>query len=332
MAAIQPLKINGNKCVFFLLVVLYHYRLMDLQGERSVIDNHDTEAIVNRRATITLPPDKSSFAFDCNNIGEIELVKPMGKGVTKETYLGKYKGEEYAVQFVTKDVISVKDCVGNLKSWEVAAGHARTCTALPLMKIMKGILIAMQLNHPNLIRLVGFCAKGETVESEDSDNLSTKSGVVAVYEYAEKLTIQNIELLDWEQRLAIAIDMSDMLQYLEESRLGSILALEFGEKHVLMGKDNRIRLIDFDDFDGAERSCDRPKHKLFKCNCENGVCKGHNAKSNMFRFQRSFADALLDEPVLDSSRKEKILKKTRRLLRKYNITATVLKQRLTALL
>lgn len=139
--------------------------------------------------------EKRRFRFGCPNIDGITIKRKLGHGVSKQVYLGLYKGEKMAVKMVTRNLMDVTRCLKRKETLDAAAAAAAgasqpltlndagtirsnpaECHILPNMKLMKEILILNQLEHPNLLRLLGYC-----VRSEETDSTSLQDhGVIAL--------------------------------------------------------------------------------------------------------------------------------------------------------
>ncbi|XP_070574035.1 uncharacterized protein [Ptychodera flava] len=87
--------------------------------------------------------------LQCKEINEIKLYGRLGIGYSKEVHLGRFRGEKVAVKHVSSVVRDVVSCLKRGKYWKT-----NDCFIYPNYKIMKEILLALQLDHPNLIKVV----------------------------------------------------------------------------------------------------------------------------------------------------------------------------------
>ncbi|CAI7919636.1 unnamed protein product [Closterium sp. NIES-53] len=96
------------------------------------------------------------------------------------------------------------------------------------------VLLLDKLRHPNLVRLVGYCAeKGEALLMyELCPNGSLDDVLFEPEEY----------VLSWEQRVRIALDAAKGLAYLHES---NIIHRDFKASNILLAEDYSARLTDF---------------------------------------------------------------------------------------
>ena len=223
------------------------------------------------------------YQFNCSNIHQINIIQTLGRGVSKQALLGVYEGRKVVVKMAS---LSSQDIVSCLTENPQSPEWRSRCIGFPNMKIMKEILLLQQLDHPNILDLLGFC-----VRSEETESMSLLDhGVIAVYEYAQELKVSAMERWTFSRRLDTAIQMMDFAVYLEHSPLGSLKLPDFKTSHFrLVGETTKF--IDFDDVNNLEPSCsDRnsssktiptPPPCKFGLSCVNGDCRGFNAKINI---------------------------------------------------
>ncbi len=258
---------------------------------------------------ITAAPTGPRYQFSCSNIHQINIIQTLGRGVTKQALLGVYRGRKVVVKMTS---LMSEDIVSCLKETSQSPEWRSRCIGFPNMKIMKEILLLQQLDHPNILDLLGFC-----VRSEETNSMSLLDhGVIAVYEYAQELKISAMERWTFSRRLDTATQMMDLAVYLEHSPLGSLKLPDFKTSHFrLVGE--TAKFIDFDDVDNLEPSCsDRnsssktiptPPQCKFGLSCESGICRGFNAKINIKNMADFYLLKLLhsrhigEEPELSTS-------------------------------
>jgi protein kinase domain-containing protein len=171
---------------------------------------------------------------------------------------------------------------------------------------MKEIFMSNQLDHPGLIKMLGYCVK--PLHENNSRYMSTSVSITAVYEYGEVFNVTTLSL-SVEQRIKHVLDLADLLLYLENSPLGSLRIDDFKSGHFLM-VNNVIKLIDFDYFNkdeakcttkcGYNLTCHKPENSGNKdcgsgTTCHRGICIGHNARINMVQVNKAFFQLLLQE-------------------------------------
>lgn len=245
---------------------------------------------------------KPKYIFNCTNINEITLKQKVGHGVTKQAFLGVYRQKSVAVKMVTRHQKDVRDCRQNLQTNDTNRRHE--CFIFPNMKLMKEILLLEQMDHPGLIELLGYCVRSEETDSTDL----SEHGITAVYEYGRRLNVANLQYNTSSNRLHHSIDLADFLSYLENSPLGSLRVRDFKEDHFLL-VNNSIKMIDLDDVDNLEPSCDiyydtegmqywkqsgvQTTSCEFNLQCNMGLCIGFNAKHNLKMMNKFFFSRLL---------------------------------------
>lgn len=96
------------------------------------------------------------------------------------------------------------------------------------------VLLLDKLRHPNLVRLVGYCAeRGEALLAyELCPNGSLD----------QNLFEENGKLLTWEQRVGVALDAARGLAYLHEN---NVIHRDFKASNILLAEDFSARLTDF---------------------------------------------------------------------------------------
>ncbi len=207
----------------------------------------------------TTDQDLRGLIFTCANIDQITIKRKLGQGVTKQVFLGFYEGKKVAVKMITRNVIDITSCLKKLKRNATGIDPAdfpkerQRCFTLPNMKLMKEVLLLHQINHPNLLKLLGYCVRSEETESTSLQD----HGVLAVYEYAIPFYPSTLASWPWHLRVKTAFELADLLHYLQNSPLGSLRISDFKDIHFLL-KDGRIKLTDLDDMTSLEPKCRLP--------------------------------------------------------------------------
>ncbi|GJP37965.1 hypothetical protein CLOM_g22410 [Closterium sp. NIES-68] len=149
-------------------------------------------------------------------------------GVLGEGSFGKvYRG-------VWDEAAGGKGGVGEVVRTQVAVKKLNPESFQGYEEWLAEVLLLDKLRHPNLVRLVGYCAeKGEALLMyELCPNGSLDDVLFEPEEY----------VLSWEQRVRIALDAAKGLAYLHES---NIIHRDFKASNILLAEDYSARLTDF---------------------------------------------------------------------------------------
>jgi hypothetical protein len=247
--------------------------------------------------------------FNCGNIKDIKIKGILGNGVTKVAYLGSYHELPVVVKMITDKVTDYVECVRHSKSRDRERAKSM-CFTFPNMKLMKEILLHTQLNHTNILKLLGYCVRSEVMRSVSV----VDHGVIGVYEYASGFFDFNIRIWKLDNRLRVAYQLADLLDYLQNSPLGSLKISDFKFGHFLM-KGGVLKLIDLDDITSEEPSCsglaktfnERREGKVindcdFDLKCVKKKCHGYNARNNYVHATKMYFRILLkgtEAPLVD---------------------------------
>ncbi|GFN90440.1 protein kinase domain-containing protein, cytoplasmic [Plakobranchus ocellatus] len=186
---------------------------------------------------------------------------------------------------------SARESLGSLKTHkgekprgmnqvELTQSERQGCYTAPTARVMKEILLSLQLTHPNLASMLGYCVRSEESESTDI----SEHGVISVFELGSRFILDNLQILPWQSRLRHATEMASLLHYLEFSPIGSLVVPDLKEGHLVMVNDS-LKLIDLDDVNNLEPECGphrKPKDTCpYGLRCSRALCEGFNAKENM---------------------------------------------------
>ena len=241
----------------------------------------------------------SKVQFNCTNLRLIKLKHVLGRGVSKHVFLGTYCGQRVAVKMVTRHVLDVKRCQQHLHECALDFSQhndANTlCYSMPNMKLMKEILLLQQLRHPGLLQLLGYCVRSE-------ETLSTSlidHGIVAVYEYGQPFYMSALQQLTLKERLTIALKLLDLMDYFQQSPLGSLLIGDFKREHFLL-VNGSVKLTDLDDVTSVSVHCIGKKVCTNSPQCQQSgeVCVNYNAMENLKNLRRLFLVPLFTRPAV----------------------------------
>uniref|UniRef100_K1Q7J8 Uncharacterized protein n=1 Tax=Magallana gigas TaxID=29159 RepID=K1Q7J8_MAGGI len=196
---------------------------------------------------------------------------------------------------------------------------ADKCHNMGNYHLMREILLLSILKHPGIVNLIGFCIRGDSINYDIK-----KKGLLLVLEAGTPVTPGILSYTQWDTRMRFAIQLAEMLKYLEESPLGSVELLGIRMDDFVTTRENKLKLVDLDDVNLDEKTCQSdadckiPTASLAHISCESGRCKDWNAKNNMQRVGALLFNELLSNPPSAISRGINELKQSIMLL---NITA-----------
>ena len=184
--------------------------------------------------------------------------------------------------------------LSDLPQWETR------CRFVPTMYIMKEILLLQQLKHPNILNLLGFCVQGDDINSMSLQ----EHGVIAVYEYGDKVKISDMRLWPLSRRLDTAIQLLDLAVYAEHSPMGSIRLMDMKRDNFLF-VGSMIKFSDMDLLTNMDPECsdvEPDRGCSFNLPCIGGRCRGFNAKYNLMRMSKVFLMRLLRSTISDEEK------------------------------
>ena len=268
-----------NVSFSFVIFVAYNAVYISEHSKRVTLVNA-TRSNLN----IPCPP---KYVFNCRNIHEIRaMYHPHGaEGRLKRVDVGVFKKQKVAVKRFR-----------NIKTEAVSY-------ELRQYLFMNEILLLDQLNHPSLIKMLGYCVRNG--RHKDLRTTPTDVDITAVFEYGEPFNFGNMSV-SVEQRLQHSIDLSSLLEYMSNTPLGSIIMADFKAIHFLM-VNNSIKLIDLDFFHNVEHSCNTTMKCRYNLTCDTsqnlsakpgtsiGVCTGYNVKHNIKKMYENIFILLLQK-------------------------------------
>lgn len=167
---------------------------------------------------------KSSNGGKSARMFHLKEMKKATKNFSKDRVLGSGGfGEVYQGELQDGTVVAVKSArVGNIKSTE---------------QILNEVGILSQVNHKNLVRLLGCCVEGEQP--------------LMIYEFISNGTLHDhlhgkfSTLLDWKTRLRIALQTAEALAYLHTAAYTPIYHRDVKSTNILLDDDFNAKVADF---------------------------------------------------------------------------------------
>ena len=194
---------------------------------------------------------------------------------------------------ITNEAPAIGECHKAL--WNITKWKSR-CRDIPAKYMMKEIMLLLQLKHPNILDLLGFCVRGDDIHSMSLD----QHGVIAVYEYGDRVNMSDMELWPLSRRLDTAIQLLDLAVYAEHSPLGSLKLGDMRQNNFLF-VGSTIKFSDVDYVTAQELRCSSvtPNSMCrFNIRCVESQCRGYNAKINLMQMNSLFLKTLLRQTGL----------------------------------
>ncbi|XP_069134592.1 uncharacterized protein [Argopecten irradians] len=167
------------------------------------------------------------------------------------------------------------------------------CQVMGNYNLLREIVFLAVLEHPIIVKLQGFCIRGDSINYN-----IRKKGIILVTEPGMTVNIANLASYNWKSKILYAIQLTDLLKYLEKSPLGSLnLGTVKANDFVLV--DQWIKLVDLDELSFEERVCQIDTDcKIIGVNipCQNGRCVGRNTKQNLRTIGVELLEQLLMNP------------------------------------
>ena len=225
----------------------------------------------------------NGYLINCTTVQEIKIGKLLGKGSRKSVYSGKFQGTKVAVKTMSFDSQNQRECLKKTNNKFV------NCRNFPYLMALNEIVLHTQLKHPGLIKLLGYCIR-DVLNPPLPDQPVHKQNIVSVFEYGTRFSpTMKITL---KQRLQFAVDLCDILDYMEHSPLGSLYMRDLNSANIRL-HDAHPKLSDIDRITAREPQCSTSLDCKFAVTCNNGTCVGQNAKAMMAKLTTSIFRHLL---------------------------------------
>ncbi|KAJ8312678.1 hypothetical protein KUTeg_010051 [Tegillarca granosa] len=173
---------------------------------------------------------------------------------------------------------------------------ADKCHVMGNYFLIREIVLMSVLKHPSIINLLGYCLRGDNINYE-----LKKKGIILVTEPGRSVELSTLSMQNWADRLMYALQLAELLNYLEHSPLGSLGLVGIrADDFVLV--DRHLKLSDLDDLRIEEPACRSddechiPGVTNSRISCDMGRCKKRNAKANLQRVGPTVFEQLLRYP------------------------------------
>ncbi|XP_041107644.1 extracellular tyrosine-protein kinase PKDCC-like isoform X1 [Polyodon spathula] len=235
---------------------------------------------INLNRNVHSPP-----LMGCSDIDNVTNVQYLGSGYTKAVYKAAIN-ETFSVALKSVDVggHDMDNCVKKYASPE-------DCYRLASYKIVKEMTLLQRLQHPNILKLHGYCY-------QDSNDITDT--LTAITELGNPLEMIQLLQTSWEERFRICLSLVRLLHYLAHSPLGSVTLLDFRPRQFVI-VDGELKVTDLDDASADEAPCSSSVDcfmefpaRNFTLHCSSqGLCQSINEKRNLYNAYRFFFTYLL---------------------------------------
>ncbi|KAL5021792.1 hypothetical protein ScPMuIL_000947 [Solemya velum] len=227
------------------------------------------------------------YRFNCSTIPLIKLTRRLGNGITKSAYVGVYRGQEVVLKMSPEHMEETERCVYDYVT-HGAINIVSRCHSLPVYRIMAEIMMLHEIKHPKIVALLGYCLSGTVILPEGV----RYRGILTVVELGESLP-QTAHYLPWDVRLAYGRDIAEILQFFQNTQIGSLWYSDFKVDHFLVFN-STIKVIDFDMVTARDIGCNPLQSCEFDLQCIDNHCAGHAAKYNLKLFRDKFESILFE--------------------------------------
>ncbi|XP_073729083.1 extracellular tyrosine-protein kinase PKDCC [Misgurnus anguillicaudatus] len=271
-------------------------RLMDLEqdsdwesykeiGGNDTYENPGDHPVVSIATKLHQESPREAM-LGCGSIDNVTNVHYLGSGYTKAVYKAALNSSfSVALKSVDFGGHDMENCVKKYAS-------SKDCYKLASFKIVKEMTLMERLQHPNILKLYGYCY-------QDSNDI--KDTVTAITELGSPLEMIQLLQTPWEERFRICLSLMRLLHYLSHSPLGSVTLLDFRPRQFVL-VEGVLKVTDLDDASVEETPCSpsSPSDCLmefparnFTLSCHKGRCQEMNEKRNLYNAYRFFFTYLL---------------------------------------
>ncbi|KAK6293492.1 hypothetical protein J4Q44_G00358180 [Coregonus suidteri] len=222
----------------------------------------------------------------CSSIDNVTNVQYLGSGYTKAVYKAALNNSlSVALKSVDFGGHDMENCVKKYAS-------PGDCYRLASFKIVKEMTLMERLQHPNILKLYGYCY-------QDSNDI--QDTVTAITELGSPLEMIQLLQTSWEERFRICLSLVRLLHFLAHSPLGSVTLLDFRPRQFVLVA-GELKVTDLDDASTEEAPCSPSSTsdcvmefpaRNFTLPCSRGRCLGINEKRNLYNAYRFFFTYLL---------------------------------------
>ena len=148
------------------------------------------------------------------------------------------------------------------------------CVDRPRAAFLYDISLQLQLQHPSIIKMLGYCTRGIQHVPSPADHVLNRQ-LISVFEYGEKFKMDIPR--EFSEEVKLSLDLLDMMDYLSNSPIGPIFVDDFNDGNLML-MDGHLKIADLEAVWSTEERCGHSRGCYHNLECVEGECVGHNAR------------------------------------------------------
>ena len=148
------------------------------------------------------------------------------------------------------------------------------CVDRPRAAFLYDISLQLQLQHPSIIKMLGYCTRGIQHVPSPADHVLNRQ-LISVFEYGEKFKMDIPR--EFSEEVKLSLDLLDMMDYLSNSPIGPIFVDDFNDGNLML-MDGHLKIADLEAVWSTEEHCGLSHGCHHNLECVKGECVGHNAR------------------------------------------------------
>ncbi|CAG5135537.1 unnamed protein product [Candidula unifasciata] len=174
--------------------------------------------------------------------------------------------------------------------------EASRCAAMGNYRLLREILFLSVLRHPNIIMMEGYCLRGNRVSVR-----MPEKGLIIVTEVGTRVTPSVISEMTWSKRIKVALQVGQLLLYLDNTPVGSLRFKKLSLQDFLLVQGQHLKLAELGQLELGDLPCTHNS----QCGlaesadvqaCSNGFCKGMNRIINFRTAAKEVLQQVLQNP------------------------------------
>jgi len=317
----------------FVLLFLSIFACMFYIGIVSRYTVWQQQPILNSHTRIFPTVDNiATRVFNCSNVDELIVEKPIGAGTSRRAFLASYRGIKVAVKVVNTDID--ENCVRVFREnrhkhiRELLFNVRNYCESKDVRHMLLEIIYHSILKSPNIIENLGFCIRDYPDISQNKGNNENvgpserklpvlNRSIISVYEYGSVIKQEDIEAMPMSYRLNMSRDLAFMMKTMTDTPVGPVAMVDFRVRHLAM-VEGVWKMFDLGLFEFGVLPCGRHRSNnpilngmaiggwmrdnscSFGVQCVNGTCPGLLEKLNGVIMCRDVLGHILGDDFFDN--------------------------------